>query len=56
MAKKDKKKELAGLLIPGGVLIGLGVDFLLGTMPAGLLIGLGCGFVAMFIAMVAIKK
>ena len=47
---KDKKKDVEGLLIPGGLLIGIGVGFLVGNIPAGTLIGLGCGFVAMFIA------
>jgi hypothetical protein len=54
--KKDKDKEIAGLLIPAGVLTGIGVGFLLDNIPAWTLIGLGVGFVAMFIAMAVLKK
>ncbi len=39
-----KNKGISGMAVPAGVLIGLGVDFLLDSMPAGLFIGLGCGF------------
>lgn len=47
----DKQKNPAGLLIPGGLLLGIGVGFLINNVPAGTLIGLGCGFIAMFIAL-----
>mgnify|MGYP000523646761 CR=1 FL=1 len=43
--KKSKKdKDLYGLAIPGGLLIGIGVGFITGNIPAYTLIGLGLGF------------
>jgi hypothetical protein len=49
---QDEEKEYRhrhhqrGLLIPAGLLIGLGVGMLVGYAWPGLLIGLGCGFIA----------
>jgi hypothetical protein len=40
-----KKYDSAGLMIGGGVLIGLGVGFLINNIVAGLFIGIGCGLV-----------
>ena len=56
--KKSKKKEEdnAGLLIPAGVLIGLGVGGLLDAWAEGVLIGLGAGFLAMAIVKLVWKK
>jgi mannose/fructose/N-acetylgalactosamine-specific phosphotransferase system component IIC len=45
--KKDDIK-IAGFLIPGGLLIGIGVGMVLNQVAAGTLIGLGAGFVAAF--------
>lgn len=46
--KGDKKKDdVAGLFVPAGVLIGLGVGMVLNQTAAGTLIGLGLGFLAM---------
>ncbi|MBW3017455.1 hypothetical protein KY316_03705 [Candidatus Woesearchaeota archaeon] len=56
MAKKKKDNNPAGLLIPAGVLTGIGVGFLLDDVAAWTMIGLGAGFVAMFIAMAVMKK
>ncbi|MBT3691455.1 hypothetical protein HOG16_04405 [Candidatus Woesearchaeota archaeon] len=44
-----KKKDYSGMLIPGGLLIGIGVGMAVGQIPAGTLIGLGLGFVATYI-------
>ncbi len=57
MAKKkdnDYDKKLSGVLIPGCLLVGIGVGFITGQIPAGTLIGLGVGFIAMYI--VSVKK
>ena len=49
---QDEEKEhrnrhhQRGLLIPAGLLIGLGIGLLVGYAFPGLLIGLGCGFIA----------
>lgn len=48
--KKEKTKakdEVSGLFIPAGLLIGIGVGFIMGQIPAGTLIGLGVGFLLM---------
>ena len=39
----------AGLWIPAGALIGVGVGLIYGQAAAGVLIGLGIGFVLMFL-------
>lgn len=44
-----KKNDPSGLLIPAGLLIGIGIGFLTYQIPAWTLIGLGAGFLAMFI-------
>ena len=54
MAKKDK--SVAGLLIPGGLLIGMGIGFLVDQLVAWMFIGLGVGFVAAFIAFLLEKR
>ncbi len=53
MAKKvpvaKKKDDSTGLLIGGGVVLGMGVGFLIGNIPAGLFIGLGLGLIGAFV-------
>jgi len=39
------------IAIPAGVLIGLGVGFLIDNIPAGIFLGLGGGFLVMMIGM-----
>ena len=53
MAKEDKKtkKSNAGLAIPAGIFIGMGIGFLFDNIPAGLFLGLGCGFLVLLIAL-----
>jgi hypothetical protein len=45
-----KKEDRTGLLIPAGIMIGIGVGMLTGQIPAYTMIGLGVGFLAMFLA------
>ena len=49
----DQKKHwnITGVAIPAGVLIGLGVGFLIDNIPAGIFLGLGGGFLVMMIGM-----
>jgi predicted histidine transporter YuiF (NhaC family) len=56
VAKKNAKydRKGAGLLIPAGLLIGMGFGFAFGNIPAGLFLGLGIGF--LFFAMIRIQK
>lgn len=52
MANKKGDNDLKGLLIPAGVITGMGVGFLIDNLVAGMFIGLGVGFAAL--ALVAI--
>ncbi len=46
-SKKEKKqdKSVAGLFIPAGIFIGMGIGFITGNVPAGLFLGMGAGFI-----------
>jgi hypothetical protein len=49
MKKQNKKdSDNSGVLVPAGLLIGIGIGFLLGNLPAWTLIGLGTGFFLMW--------
>jgi len=50
MVKKQKKEsDNSGVLIPAGLLVGIGVGLLLGKVVAFAVIGLGVGFLGMWI-------
>jgi hypothetical protein len=42
--KKSKRRDLAGILIPAGLFIGMGVGFATDNLVSGMFIGLGTGF------------
>ena len=48
-AQPKKGWEVSGVFIPAGLLIGMGVGFLIGHLVPGLFIGLGAGFLIMAI-------
>ena len=50
-----KKWGIMGVAVPGGLLLGMGVGFLIGNVPAGLFIGLGGGFFVMLIGMLILQ-
>ena len=54
---KDKNKQwgIAGIAIPGGLLLGMGVGFFVDNIPGGIFVGLGGGFLIMLIAMVVMQ-
>mgnify|MGYP007044079528 CR=1 FL=1 len=53
---KDKdKNSAAGLAIPAGLFVGMGIGFLTGSIGGWLFIGLGAGFVVMAILKSAMK-
>lgn len=57
--EKDEKKDykgIGGLFIPGGLLVGMGVGFLVNNLPAGMFIGLGAGFVLFALTVIFVKK
>ena len=47
--QKKRKSGVTGVAIPAGLLIGIGVGFLVDEIVAGTMIGLGCGFLLMII-------
>ena len=48
--KKGDSEDRSGLFIPAGIMLGIGVGFLLDALVASLFIGLGLGFAAMALA------
>jgi len=46
MDEQPNRKDNGALLIPGGLLLGLGIGLALKHPGAGVLIGLGAGFIA----------
>jgi hypothetical protein len=54
---EEEKKQwgISGVAIPGGVIMGLGIGFLVDDIVAGILIGLGGGFLVMMIGMVILQ-
>lgn len=56
MTDKNEEKWKAGsLFIPGGVLLGFGIGFLINNVAAGMFAGLGLGFI-LFALTVVFKK
>lgn len=53
--KEDKVWKAGSLFIPGGVLLGFGVGFLINNVAAGMFAGLGIGFI-LFALTVLFKK
>ena len=53
----DTKNQwsITGVAIPAGVLIGLGVGFLVDNVAAGIFIGLGGGFLFMMFGMLILR-
>jgi hypothetical protein len=48
MAKKaeDGRRKTAGIFIPAGLFIGMGIGWIFGYLVQGMFIGLGVGFLA----------
>lgn len=54
--KNDLSSQSAYWFIPGGILLGMGIGFLVDNIPAGMFIGLGAGFVLLAITNIFKKK
>ncbi len=54
---EDEKKRwgISGVAIPAGLLIGMGIGFLVDNITAGIFIGLGGGFLLMMIGMLILQ-
>ena len=51
----NRQWGVAGVAIPAGLFIGLGVGFLIDNIIAGIFLGLGGGFLVMMIGMVILR-
>lgn len=47
MAKAKKKEDIDGIFVAAGLMIGLGLGFLIGNLVAWTIIGLGAGLLTM---------
>jgi hypothetical protein len=58
MEEKDSRSrwEVAGLFVPAGLFIGMGIGWTLGYLVQGLFIGLGSGFVLMALIRLVIGR
>ena len=55
-SEEEKKQwSVTGVVIPAGVLIGLGIGFLMDDIVPGILIGLGVGFLFMMFGMIILQ-
>lgn len=54
--QKKKKEDLAGLFIPAGLFVGMGIGFLTNQLVAGMFIGLGAGFLLFALYEILKKK
>ena len=54
---EEEKKQwgVTGVAIPAGILIGLGIGFLMDDIVPGVLIGLGVGFLFMMFGMIILQ-
>lgn len=53
--KESKRKGFAGIFIPAGLFIGMGVGFATDSLVPGMFIGLGAGFLLFALAMVLMR-
>ncbi|MFC1866279.1 hypothetical protein ACFLYB_06170 [Chloroflexota bacterium] len=55
---EDEKRQwnITGVAIPAGLLLGLGIGFLVDNIVPGILIGLGIGFFFMMIGMLILQN
>lgn len=54
--EKESRKKNAGLFIPGGLLLGMGIGFAIDQLVAGMFIGLGVGFLLFGAVMIFMKE
>ena len=54
--RSKKAWEASGVLVPAGLLIGMGIGWIFGHLVPGLFIGLGAGMLAMAIPQLFLRK
>ncbi len=53
--QKKSRKGAAGLFIPAGLLIGMGVGFATNNLVASMFVGLGVGFLIFALVMIIVR-
>ena len=53
--KRSKRRDLAGVFIPAGLFIGMGVGWAIDNFLPGMFIGLGAGFLLFALVMVLVR-
>ena len=54
-SNKEKRRKTAGIFVPAGLFIGMGIGWAIGHFLPGMFIGLGAGFLGLAIAMLAMR-
>jgi len=57
--REDRSKkawETSGVLVPAGLLIGMGIGWIFGHLVPGLFIGLGAGMLAMAVLQLFLRR
>jgi hypothetical protein len=54
-SNKEKRRKTAGIFVPAGLFVGMGIGWALGNFLPGMFIGLGAGFLGFAIAMLAVR-
>ena len=52
---KNKQWGIAGIAIPGGLLLGMGIGFFVDNITGGMFVGLSGGFLVMMVTMVVMQ-
>jgi F0F1-type ATP synthase assembly protein I len=53
--KKSNRKAIGGILIPAGLMIGMGIGFLTDNLVPWMFIGLGAGFLGFFLVVLLVR-
>ena len=53
--KKSKRRDFAGILIPAGLFIGMGIGFAVDSLVSGMFIGLGAGFLLFALVFIFVR-
>ena len=54
-SNKEKRRKTAGIFVPAGLFIGMGIGWAIGHFLPGRFIGLGAGFLGLAIAMLSMR-
>lgn len=54
--ERKRRTEISGVLVPAGLLIGMGIGWLFDHLVEGLLIGLGVGLLLMAVLQLSLRR